>query len=146
MPSQEYEDYLQSPEWRDKRRKWLKRSGYRCAMFPWVEVGTRGNPADTHHMHYRTFKRERFGRDVVMLCPFAHRKIIHGFLSGGRIPQQQDSFPNAAQRAVHFWCRLPRLGQWLVLGIAAIGIVDWQFNTSFLADGSQQIAELMAIL
>ena len=78
-----------------------------------------------HHMHYRTFKRERFGRDVVMLCPFAHRKIIHGFLSGGRIPQQQDSFPNAAQRAVHFWCRLPRLLQWVVLAVAAIGVVDW---------------------
>jgi len=44
---------------------------------------------------------------------------------------------------VHFWCRLPRLLQWAVLGVAVIGIVDWQFDTSFLADGSQQVVEVV---
>ena len=53
------------------------------------------------------------------------------------------SFPNAAQRVVHFWRRLPRLLQWAVLGFAVIGIVDWQFDTSFLADGSQQVVEVV---
>jgi hypothetical protein len=45
--------------------------------------------------------------DVIVVCPFAHKFILHGILSGFKRPSQQKSYPNTAQRLAHYWCCQP---------------------------------------
>jgi hypothetical protein len=101
-----YAKYIVSSEWRDKHKDFLKRSHYRCAFFPWVRVG-RGKRYNCHHMNYENLGDEQLWVDVICLCPFVHKFIIHGLLSGFRRPSQQKNYPNAAQRLAHFWCCQP---------------------------------------
>lgn len=35
-----YRAYITSPEWRLKHKDFLKASHHRCALFPWVKIGT----------------------------------------------------------------------------------------------------------
>lgn len=99
----EYSTYIKSRSWFDKHPDWLKTVGYRCTMFPWVRVG-KGHRYAVHHMHYRNLGNEQLGTDVIPLCPFAHNYIIHGILAGFKSAGKQQSYPNAPQRLIHFWC------------------------------------------
>ena len=102
-----YREYIVSPEWRGKHPKWLKGSGYRCSMFPWIKVG-KGRKYHCHHMHYRNLGKEELWEDVIILSPFAHRHIIHGILSGYKRPsQQKEGYPNNLQTLAHLWCLTP---------------------------------------
>lgn len=101
-----YNTYIKSAAWYRKHPDWLKRSGYRCAMLPWVQVG-KGKPYHCHHLHYGNLGSEELWRDVVVLCPLAHNQIIHGILSWYRRPSQQQRYPNSLQRFAHRWCCLP---------------------------------------
>jgi 5-methylcytosine-specific restriction endonuclease McrA len=69
-----YEEYLQSPEWRLKRAKTVRRAGYRC------QVCNRRGPLHVHHRSYENLGRERT-RDLVVLCDGCHR-LFH---ENGRI-------------------------------------------------------------
>lgn len=107
-----YRTYIKSREWYAKHKDWLKQADYRCMMFPWVTIGKTINkkyhPYQTHHTHYGNLGNEELGRDVVMLCPVAHKLFFHCLFSGGiKRAGQQKNFPNCAQRIANFWCWLP---------------------------------------
>ncbi len=120
-------DYMQSRDWKDKHKGWLSKCNYRCTMFPWVTVGKKVarqyHPYRIHHLHYGSVGREKLWWDVLPLCPFAHDWIIHGVLSGFRSAGQQRHYPNAAQRAVHLWCRSPELLKGLVVLGVLVGAI-----------------------
>lgn len=125
---QQLRSYMHSPEWKDKHKGWLNQSGHRCAMLPWVTVGKKVSgqyrPYRIHHLHYNSVGREKFWWDVLPLCPFAHDWIIHGVLSGFRSAgQQRQRYPNAGQRIVHLWCRLPGLLKGLVVLSVLVGAI-----------------------
>lgn len=101
-----YSQYIVSSEWRSKHLQFLKQSHYRCAMFPFVKVGKK-HRYNVHHMNYINLGNECLWTDVICLCPFAHKFIIHGLLSGFKRPSQQKNYPNTAQRLAHAWCCLP---------------------------------------
>lgn len=103
-----YKEYIVSDSWRSKHKGFLKRSHYRCSMFPFIQVGKKAR-YNIHHMNYMNLGSERLWIDVICLCPFAHSFIIHGLLSGFKRPSQQQNYPNAAQRLAHFWCCQPPL-------------------------------------
>lgn len=106
----DYQSYIRSKAWRDRHPAYLKRSGHRCAMFPWIrvgDVGDRYHPYSLHHMTYENLGNEKYWLDVLPVSKFAHKHIIHGILAGYKSAGRQKSYPNAAQRIAHFWCRLP---------------------------------------
>lgn len=117
-----YRSYIISSEWQSKHKDFLKRSHYRCAMFPWVRIGKR-NRYNCHHMNYQNKGSERLWVDVICLCPFAHSFIIHGILSGFRRPSQQKNYPNTAQRLAHFWCCQPVLLRGALVVVLLVNLV-----------------------
>lgn len=64
----EYDEYLASPEWRDKRRSALAHYGHAC-----TRCGSTGPILDIHHRHYRTFGFESV-QDLDVLCRPCHDK------------------------------------------------------------------------
>jgi hypothetical protein len=123
-PKPTYRTYISSDKWRSRHRPWLKQSGNRCSMFPWIRLGQVGgkyHPYDMHHTTYERLGKEKLWRDVLPLSPFAHDWVIHGILSGWKSAGKQKHYPNAAQRLAHAWCRLPpRYRQWLWPALAAL--------------------------
>jgi 5-methylcytosine-specific restriction endonuclease McrA len=65
-----YGEYLQTPEWRERRDQALDRAGYRCQVC---------NSGRNLHVHHRTY--ERRGRelpgDLTVLCSGCH-SLFHG--------------------------------------------------------------------
>lgn len=66
--SQEYIDYLQSPEWDVKRRKRLRLDNYTCQG-----CGARDVPLDVDHITYKRFGHERMS-DLQSLCRPCHER------------------------------------------------------------------------
>ena len=62
----EYNLYLKSKEWRDKRKDVLARDGYRC-IFCFSD-----NDLHVHHLTYENFKNEPLS-DLVTLCSICHK-------------------------------------------------------------------------
>ncbi len=60
-----YDEYLQTPHWRRKRRKAIRRHGDACQC-----CGSRIE-LEVHHKHYRTKGRENFS-DLEVLCRDCH--------------------------------------------------------------------------
>jgi hypothetical protein len=120
-----YSNYIQSSQWQSKHPAWLKRSGYRCSMFPWIRCGKFGGKYHKYNVHHTNYKRigsERFGLDVIVVCPFAHW-IIHQILGGSaRVRTQRSKYPNLPQRLAHGWCRLPVLFKLLLIGSIGFGV------------------------
>jgi hypothetical protein len=102
----DYRRYITSSEWRNKHKEFLKRSHYRCSMFPFIKVGRKAR-YNVHHMNYKNLGDETLWVDVIVVCPFVHNFIIHGILSGFKRPSQQKNYPNKAQQLAHFWCCQP---------------------------------------
>lgn len=117
-----YRHYITSQEWRSKHTQFLKKSRYRCAMFPFIKVGKK-HRYNVHHMNYKNLGNERLWTDVICLCPFAHTFIIHGILSGFRRPSQQKNYPNNAQKLAHAWCCLPVLMRFALLIVSGVNAV-----------------------
>lgn len=61
-----YREYLQTPEWREKREHHLRSAGYRCQVCNSPE-----KPLDVHH---RTYKRrgQEYYKDLILLCRTCH--------------------------------------------------------------------------
>ncbi|NJM76362.1 MAG: general secretion pathway protein GspF [Acaryochloridaceae cyanobacterium RU_4_10] len=114
-----YHQYIISQEWRSQHPNWLKAVGCRCTLFPWIEIG-KGKPYSIHHLHYRNLGNERLGRDVLPVSKFAHEKILHGLLSGGKSAGKQRNYPNLAQCLVHEWMRQRRWFK-VLLGLGLMG-------------------------
>lgn len=68
-----YEDYLQSPEWKDTRRRALVKSGYRCE---------RCGSKTKLHVHHKTYehKGRELPGDLSVLCKRCH-EAEHGLLT-----------------------------------------------------------------
>lgn len=64
-----YREYLQTPEWKEKRDQALKRAKFSCQT-----CGSRGSL----HVHHRTYARrgEEWSSDLIALCADCH-KIFH---------------------------------------------------------------------
>jgi len=65
-----YREYLQTPEWQERRKAALKRAGYKC------QVCNRSRQLHTHH---RTYERRgaELARDLIVLCDECHA-LYHG--------------------------------------------------------------------
>jgi 5-methylcytosine-specific restriction endonuclease McrA len=68
--SAEYQYYLQSDQWKTKRRKILQRAGYRC------ELCRKAKPLQIHHLTYERIFNERMD-DLQAVCDRCHRRL-HG--------------------------------------------------------------------
>jgi 5-methylcytosine-specific restriction endonuclease McrA len=66
-----YREYLQTPEWQDRRRAALTRADRRC------QVCNRSNRA--LHVHHRTYERRgaELETDLTVLCDQCHA-LYHG--------------------------------------------------------------------
>ena len=49
----DYGTYIKSSAWYAKHPVWLKATGNRCTMFPWVKIGYGRGRYAIHHLHYR---------------------------------------------------------------------------------------------
>jgi hypothetical protein len=65
-----YQEYLETPEWQQRRKIMLKRAGYQCQVC--------GNGTELH-THHNTYKRRgaELATDLVVLCSGCHR-LFHG--------------------------------------------------------------------
>lgn len=74
-----YKQYLQTPEWQERRKAALKRAGYKC------QVCNRSRQLHTHH---RTYERRgaELARDLIVLCDECHA-LYHG---KGLLPAHED--------------------------------------------------------
>jgi len=66
LRSMPYKEYLQTIEWKERRKKHLKSSGYRCQVCNSPE-----KPLDVHH---RTYERrgQEYYKDLIVLCRSCH--------------------------------------------------------------------------
>lgn len=66
-----YRDYLQTPEWEEKRAKALRRANYSCQLCNAEKVEL--------HVHHRTYERrgEEYASDLIVLCYSCHGRF-HG--------------------------------------------------------------------
>ena len=67
-PYTDYDKYINSKEWRNKRRRAIHMADYRCQ-----KCGKKKEIFQIHHKHYATLFHERF-KDVEVLCISCHRK------------------------------------------------------------------------
>lgn len=69
---EEYQAYLISPEWQEKRQTRLKIDGFRCRSCG--KVHSPEEPLQTHHLNYYHFGSENIWTDIESLCPDCHQK------------------------------------------------------------------------
>jgi len=74
----EYQAYIQSPEWRERRTVAIQGAGGRCQLC---------NRSDALHVHHRTYKR--FGAemedDLTVLCKRCHEHFHAAGIVPGRV-------------------------------------------------------------
>lgn len=65
-----YYEYLQTPEWAERRQRAMKRAGFRCQV-----CNAYGVQLNTHH---RTYERRgnEWDKDLITLCRTCH-EIFH---------------------------------------------------------------------
>lgn len=73
--SEQYQNYLKTQAWQNKRLERLKIDGGKCCMC--------GKPVGTgdwhcHHLHYRTVEHENVLTDICTLCNRCH-ELIHNY-------------------------------------------------------------------
>lgn len=64
----DYPDYLQSPEWRERRAEVLRFWNGQCALCSWSES------VDVHHRTYERLGREHLS-DLIPLCRNCHQEF-----------------------------------------------------------------------
>jgi 5-methylcytosine-specific restriction endonuclease McrA len=82
--TQEYDAYMRSEQWQQKRAERLKIAGYCCEMCNRPEANTK-NGLQIHHITYKNLGNEDVFTDLIALCPSCHRKI-HAYYSRVRSP------------------------------------------------------------
>lgn len=70
LRSMPYYEYLQTPEWQERRKRAMKKAGFRCQV-----CNAYGVRLNTHH---RTYERRgnEFDQDLIVLCADCHQ-IFH---------------------------------------------------------------------
>jgi hypothetical protein len=76
-----YRDYLNAPEWRERREHRLELSGFRCEYMTDGGRCTETECLEVHHLRYDTLGREA-DADLRVLCA-RHHDLTHGFEGGG---------------------------------------------------------------
>lgn len=79
LSTMSYYDYLQTPEWNERRKRSMKRAGYRCQV-----CNAYGVQLNVHH---RTYERRgnELDRDLITLC-----KQCHGiFYQNGKLADRE---------------------------------------------------------
>lgn len=66
-----YNEYLNSPEWKERRNRILKRDRFQCRM-----CGS-GKNLRVHHIHYPEILGTESDEDLITVCDSCHKKI-HG--------------------------------------------------------------------
>lgn len=87
----EYEAYLKSPQWADKRLSAIERAGRRCQV-----CAAKGAPLDVHHNGYRNLGNEP-PEDLLVVCRGCHERI-HGIVGGKPtwVPGRKSAGTNSA--------------------------------------------------
>lgn len=67
-----YEDYLQTPHWKEKRRQALLLANYHCSRCNSIDN------LEVHHLHYDTRGEENAAIDLQVLCYACHDEIHYG--------------------------------------------------------------------
>jgi 5-methylcytosine-specific restriction endonuclease McrA len=80
--SGEYTAYMQSEEWRAKRKERLRIDHYLCTMCGCKQ--TRTKRLEIHHLHYGTLGNENVYSDLASLCPTCHARL-HRFYERLRV-------------------------------------------------------------
>ena len=65
--SKEYNDYINSPQWRALRKRVIKRRGQKCQR-----CRNETETLELHHKHYETLGKECW-KDLLLLCPRCHK-------------------------------------------------------------------------
>lgn len=65
----QYRDYLNSPQWQEKRSELFRLKGYKC-----VECGS-AKRVQAHHISYRNIFNENVATDLIPLCIICHYKL-----------------------------------------------------------------------
>jgi len=66
----DYQSYIRSNEWREKRKLALRRDGYEC------QTCTSTERLEVHHKHYANFGNENLN-DLITLCHDCHEAITN---------------------------------------------------------------------
>lgn len=69
----DYDQYLQSPEWRAKVLKRAEIDNRQCQMCGCT--GTMTNKLQIHHLTYKNLYHEDVDRDLICLCDVCHRNV-----------------------------------------------------------------------
>jgi replicative DNA helicase len=88
-----YEEYLQTPEWLERRERKLKEADFRC------QVCNKDGPLDVHHRTYEHRGNEAPG-DLTVLCGDCHA-LFHGVSPDESVPQEAKSFQDHLTDALY---------------------------------------------
>lgn len=88
-----YQDYLNSPEWKKKTKLARESTHYRCTLFPFLKADL------THHLTYDNVEYEWIWRDIVPLSSYAHG-LVHSLL-GRKLDHSLTPFFNALLRSLY---------------------------------------------
>lgn len=101
----EYNQYITSPEWRQKAQQRLKIDNFTCQM---CGRGTDETALSVHHINYRTFHHENPLTELITLCPGCHEAVhsmmcrITGYRNDGTpIRGWRDQLPKHIRTALH---------------------------------------------
>ena len=102
-----YYSYMNSNEWKNKSRKFRRKTGDRCQIFPWLKAES------SHHATYENLGSEQWNIDCIVVSQSAH-KLIHGWLAGFRrdvgVSKQNENpknkYPNSLQKTIHWYARI----------------------------------------
>ena len=102
-----YHYYINSYEWKNKSRKFKRKTGYKCQIFPWLKAES------SHHTTYKKLGCEKWNIDCIVVSRVAH-KFIHGWLAGSwrelGVSQQnknpKNRYPNTFQKLIHTYARI----------------------------------------
>ena len=68
-----YREYLNSPEWHEKKRQRMQIDNFTCQMCGCK--GSKLNPLNVHHMSYHHLYHEDVQKDLVTLCRSCHMGV-----------------------------------------------------------------------
>ena len=88
---QRYVRHINSPYWKELKKKVIARRGERCEM-----CLKSGQQLDLHHKHYKTFGRER-QKDVQLLCRPCHKIADQERALRGRISSALSRFDRGVE-------------------------------------------------
>lgn len=72
MTHEQYEAYIKSDKWREKKARRMAMDGFKCVSCG--TYGTMGNALIVHHLGYQHLGEEDVGKDLATLCQVCHER------------------------------------------------------------------------